>query len=64
MTEPQALEQAPDIGAVHAHPTPLQLDAKLIRDAAVCAVRGRISGDRDCVGDPKGFSRSIDGTHG
>ncbi|KQU80467.1 hypothetical protein ASD12_32575 [Mesorhizobium sp. Root102] len=31
MTEPQALEQAPDIGAVHAHPAPLQLDAKLIQ---------------------------------
>src|ERR1700675_2297386 len=31
MTEPQALEQAPDIGAVHARPTPLQLDAKLIQ---------------------------------
>ncbi|MER8697664.1 hypothetical protein NKI77_33450, partial [Mesorhizobium opportunistum] len=31
MTEPQALEQAPDIGAVNAHPTHLQFDAKLIQ---------------------------------
>jgi hypothetical protein len=31
MTEPQAIEQAPDIGAVHAHPTHLQFDAKLIQ---------------------------------
>ncbi|BAV50278.1 Putative amino-terminus of transposase for insertion sequence NGRIS-7b [Mesorhizobium loti] len=31
MTEPQALEQAPDIGAVHAHPALLQFDAKLIQ---------------------------------
>ncbi|WP_287190443.1 hypothetical protein [Mesorhizobium sp.] len=31
MTELQAIEQAPDIGAVHVHPTPLQLDAKLIQ---------------------------------
>ncbi|MER9008003.1 transposase [Mesorhizobium sp. M0862] len=31
MTEPKAMEQAPDIGAVHAHTTHLQFDAKLIQ---------------------------------
>jgi len=31
MTEPQPIEQAPDIGAVHAHTTHFQLDAKLIQ---------------------------------
>lgn len=31
MTEPQAIEQAPDIGAVHAHPAHFQFDAKLIQ---------------------------------
>lgn len=31
MTEPQAIEQTPDIGAVHAYPTLLQFDAKLIQ---------------------------------
>ena len=31
MTEPQAVEQPPDIGAVHAHPPPLQFDAKLVQ---------------------------------
>lgn len=31
MTEPQAMEQAPDIGAVHAHTTHLQFYAKLIQ---------------------------------
>jgi hypothetical protein len=31
MTEPKAIEQATDIGAVHAYTTHLQLDAKLIQ---------------------------------
>jgi hypothetical protein len=31
MTEPQAMEQAPDIGTMHAHPAHLQFDAKLIQ---------------------------------
>ncbi|ESY46596.1 hypothetical protein X744_29970 [Mesorhizobium sp. LNJC372A00] len=31
MTEPKAIEQSPDIGAVHAYTTPLQLEAKLIQ---------------------------------
>jgi hypothetical protein len=31
MTEPEAIEQTPDIGAVHAHPAHLQFDAKLIQ---------------------------------
>jgi hypothetical protein len=31
MTEPQAVEQATDIGAVHAHPARFKLDAKLIQ---------------------------------
>ncbi|WP_292608138.1 transposase, partial [Mesorhizobium sp.] len=31
MTEPQAIEQTPDIGAVHAQAAPLQFNAKLVQ---------------------------------